>query len=556
MKTTHYAARTALALALLQAWPGMTSAQSQTAATEVTAADLQKLQESINAMRSQYEQRINALEGKVNSLQKQNAELGAQVKRAQSATPVAAPTDTRSVGNPVAASATVKPGAATPATAGKAGASPAAASGGAPTDATLATTSPGSAAGAAGARAPVASAAPAPSLHSGITLPKIGVLTPEISLIIDGKYSSQSQNPDRPIAGFMPSGAENVPRGFSLGESELAIAGTVDNLFRAEARITLSQNGSGTNVNAEEIFFETLGLPAGLKVKAGKYFSSICYLNSKHPHEWDFVDLPLAYQAFLGGQLNDTGVQANWIVPLEDYYLRLGGEYGQGTSYPNSNNFNQNIPRLGTLFAKMGGDFNESASWQGGLSFIRASTGDTPRTSELGSGQTYEFNGSTNIYVADFVYKWAPNGNPTRQNFKFQTEFFWNNLNGAGVYATAQPDSVCQTPCPGNAFSQMQSGWYAQAIYQFVPNWRVGYRYDQLYSGNATYGFAPGTFNSTPLESWNPNRNTVMLDWINSEYSMFRLQLARDTSLGPGLVNNQVFLQYVMSLGPHGAHRF
>jgi len=37
---------------------------------------------------------------------------------------------------------------------------------------------------------------------------------------------------------------------------------------------------------------------------------------------------------------------------------------------------------------------------------------------------------------------------------------------------------------------------------------------------------------------------------------MFRLQLARDTSLGPGLVNNQVFLQYVMSIGPHGAHRF
>ena len=47
-----------------------------------------------------------------------------------------------------------------------------------------------------------------------------------------------------------------------------------------------------------------------------------------------------------------------------------------------------------------------------------------------------------------------------------------------------------------------------------------------------------------------------LLDWMNSEYSMFRLQLARDTSLGPGLVNNQVFLQYVMSIGPHGAHRF
>ena len=544
METINRAARIALALALLPGLPVAAWAQAQSPAPAspnqaVTASDLAKLQESINAMRSFYERRIDALEKKVDTLQKQNTDLGAQVKRTESAVAATRPADARGPGAP----------AVSPAGTGVA-ALPAA-------GATQATASaPGAATEPSAPRKPAASAAPAQTLQSGITLPKIGVLTPEISLIIDGKYSSQSQNPDQPIAGFMPSGAENVPRGFSLGESELALAGTVDNLFRAEARITLSQNGSGTNVNAEEIFFETLGLPAGLKVKAGKYFSSIGYLNSKHPHEWDFVDLPLAYQAFLGGQLNDTGVQANWIVPLEDYYLRLGGEYGQGTSYPNSNNFNQNIPRLGTLFAKMGGDIGDSGSWLGGLSFISASTGDNPRTSNLGNGQTVDFTGTTNIYAADFVYKWAPNGNPTRQNFKLQAEVFWNNQNGTGVYTASQPGSVCQAPCPGNSFSQMQSGWYAQAIYQFVPGWRVGYRYDQLYSGNATYGFAPGTFNATPLESWNPNRNTVMLDWMNSEYSMFRLQLARDTSLGPGLVNNQVFLQYVMSIGPHGAHRF
>ena len=541
METISRAARIALALALLPGLPIAARAQAQSPIPAspnqaVTASDLAKLQESINAMRSFYEQRIDALEKKVDTLQKQNTELGAQVKRTESAVAATRPADARTPAAAVSSTGIAAPPAA--------GATQASAS------------LPGAVGEAPAPRAQAASATPAPTLQSGITLPRIGVLTPEISLIIDGKYSSQTQNPDQPIAGFMPSGAENVPRGFSLGETELALAGTVDNLFRAEARITLSQNGSGTNVNAEEVFFETLGLPAGLKVKAGKYFSSIGYLNSKHPHEWDFVDLPLAYQAFLGGQLNDTGVQANWIVPLEDYYLRLGGEYGQGTSYPNSNNFNQNIPRLGTLFAKMGGDIGDSGSWLGGLSFISASTGDNPRTSNLGNGQTVDFTGTTNIYAADFVYKWAPNGNPTRQNFKLQAEVFWNNQNGTGVYTASQPGSVCQAPCPGNSFSQMQSGWYAQAIYQFVPGWRVGYRYDQLYSGNATYGFAPGTFNATPLESWNPNRNTVMLDWMNSEYSMFRLQLARDTSLGPGLVNNQVFLQYVMSIGPHGAHRF
>jgi hypothetical protein len=89
-----------------------------------------------------------------------------------------------------------------------------------------------------------------------------------------------------------------------------------------------------------------------------------------------------------------------------------------------------------------------------------------------------------------------------------------------------------------------------------MPNWRVGYRFDQLYSGNSNYGFGSGTFAGSALESWNPTRNTVMFDWANSENSMFRLQLATDTSYGPGKTNNQVFLQYIMSLGAHGAHKF
>jgi hypothetical protein len=60
----------------------------------------------------------------------------------------------------------------------------------------------------------------------------------------------------------------------------------------------------------------------------------------------------------------------------------------------------------------------------------------------------------------------------------------------------------------------------------------------------------------TVLEAYNPTRNTVMVDWANSEYSMLRLQVAQDTMYGPGKTNNQVFLQYIMSLGAHGSHRF
>ena len=48
---------------------------------------------------------------------------------------------------------------------------------------------------------------------------------------------------------------------------------------------------------------QTTALGNGFTLKAGRFFSSIGYLNPQHAHAWDFVDAPLAYQALLGGQL-------------------------------------------------------------------------------------------------------------------------------------------------------------------------------------------------------------------------------------------------------------
>ena len=44
-------------------------------------------------------------------------------------------------------------------------------------------------------------------------------------------------------------------------------------------------------------------------------------------------------------------------------------------------------------------------------------------------------------------------------------------------------------------------------------------------------------------------------DFNPSEFSRLRLQFASDKSR-LGVTDNQVFLQYIMSLGAHGAHKF
>ena len=52
-----------------------------------------------------------------------------------------------------------------------------------------------------------------------------------------------------------------------------------------------------------------------------------------------------------------------------------------------------------------------------------------------------------------------------------------------------------------------------------------------------------------------PERWSLMTDFSPSEFSRFRLQYNRDEAL-VGDTDDQVILQYIMSLGPHGAHRF
>ena len=86
-----------------------------------------------------------------------------------------------------------------------------------------------------------------------------------------------------------------------------------------------------------------------------------------------------------------------------------------------------------------------------------------------------------------------------------------------------------------------------------MPRWRVGARYDWLDSGSQTLGPVFGGVLSTV--DYEPTKTSLMLDYSPSEFSRFRLQWAQDKSM-QDISENQVTLQYIMSLGAHGAHKF
>ena len=207
---------------------------------------------------------------------------------------------------------------------------------------------------------------------------------------------------------------------------------------------------------------------------------------------------------FLNKQYDDDGVQLRWLAPTRQF-LEFGSEVFRGDAFPAAG-----AARVGfgsnRLFAHTGGDINDSSSYRTGLSWLHSAASD--RTTFTATNDTFDiFNGKSDTLIWDAVYKWAPNGNPVDTNFKLQGEFFANHNNG-------QFNSI-----PYNGW---QTGFYAQAVYQFMPRWRVGVRYDQVTRQPANRSCSPAA--RSTAQGTTPRRASAMLEYNTSEFGRFRLQ--------------------------------
>lgn len=396
------------------------------------------------------------------------------------------------------------------------------------------------------------------ALPSGGTPGAESAFNPGISLILNGTYGNVSRDPARyRIAGFAPTGGEVAPpnRGLSLGESELVFAANIDHYFRGTLITALAPDNT---LGVEVATLQTTALSNGFSIKAGRYFPSVGYQNEIHAHAWDFVDAPLANKVFLGNQLADDGVQIKWVAPTE-LYVDLGADLGRGRAFPGGpgGGRSKNGVGSGNLFAHLGGDLGASTSWQLGLSRLQTSPGGRTYTDfdATGASVTNSFTGRSRLWALSGVLKWAPDGNKTETSFKLQGEVFRRTEDGALTYDATAASRGTQT----GGYASRQSGWYLQGVYQFMPMWRAGVRYDRLSAGTTNLGLvntgALAAADFPILGAYHPARSTFMVDWSPSEFSRLRLQFARDRAF-PGVTDHQVFLQYIMSLGAHGAHAF
>lgn len=372
---------------------------------------------------------------------------------------------------------------------------------------------------------------------------------PAISVIFDGVYASYDNDPeDYELSGYGLGGeAELADKGFSLGHTELTLSNNIDDKFFAKFTVAIAEHEGETEVELEEAFFETQSLASGLNIRGGRFYSAVGYQNQQHQHQWDFHDAPLIYSGIFGGQYLDDGLQLSYILPT-DMFVELGAEMFAGGKFPAGGEHDG--AGSWVAYINLGGDVGVSHSWQAGVSYWSADNIEREYNVHDDGGpiETPVFEGDSDIVGMNVIYKWAPNGNYRDQNFKFQFEAFSREEQGDITLLDSGP------PVETSTLNSEQDGWYAQIRWQFARNWAIATRFDKLDSENS--GSDVATLDEAGLitNGHTPERTSVAAEWVPSEFSRIRLQYNRDDSYQA--VDNQVFVQYTLSMGAHGAHAF
>jgi len=353
-----------------------------------------------------------------------------------------------------------------------------------------------------------------------------------ISVVLDGFYTSGE------------SALSERGTGFGLGHTELSLHAPVDDLFTGRLTTVLESHGGATELELEEAFLDTVALPFGLGVRAGRFLSQVGYLNARHTHADSFAERPAVYRALLGTHYFDDGARLDALLATP-FFWRIGVEAFEGASLAGGEE--DDDVGVVTLKSTWGGDLSASSSWQAGVSYLRhrldvtaeAEPDKTARTDGAGGapgdehGHAHSHDAAysgENLYVLDAIWKWAPRGNARARQLAVSGEYLY-------------VDELGENAAEGDA----HEGWYAAAVYRFGPQWSAGVRHGEVDLRQA---------HGDHFHGQSLRETDLMLTWARSHFSQLRLQVSLQDADGLTDANDTLTLQYVMTLGAHGAHAF
>ena len=291
----------------------------------------------------------------------------------------------------------------------------------------------------------------------------------------------------------------------ALEEAEASFQAVIDPYARADFFVAFGPEGA----DMEEGFITFNSLPGGLLLKAGKMRAAFGRVNTMHVHTLPWTDRPLMTRNLLGGEegLSDGGVSVSKLILNPLLFLEATGEVYGGQS---------------EVFA---GEGRADVSYVGRLRGYRDLTEDT----NLDFGASFAWGHSDlqpdarrRLVGLDATFRFRPLRRALYQRLLARTELLWSREDqGDGA-----PTSF---------------GLYASGDYQLARRWFAGGRWDYAERRGAPDLADKG--------------GAAALTFWPSEFSQIRTQY-RLTRYAEGHTAHELFLQFLFSIGAHGAHAF
>ena len=266
-------------------------------------------------------------------------------------------------------------------------------------------------------------------------------------------------------------------------------------------------------MHVEEAYFVFDKMPYNLQLKLGKFRAHLGKSNYEHLHALPWAYYPLVVANNFGEEgLMGSGASLSWLVPNPwDHYLELRYEVFKNDNYSLfAGDKARDLVHLGNLTSFW--DLNESSTLELGL------------TAAWGPNDDRHGSSSTALQGIDLTYKWIPVDRSLYRSFSWQSELFF--------FQKDMPHGREDT-----------YGWYTGVEYQFARRWSAGARYD---------------FAQWPSDSrFREHNYQVFTTFRQSEFAFWRLGFRhRNPNFGSKYNDNEVFLQFNVELGAHGAHRY
>lgn len=384
-------------------------------------------------------------------------------------------------------------------------------------------------------------------------------LLPEISVIIDMSYvhrntsDAEAMHLELPgIAhGFLSSESHgthehtinNAKNGLNFNYAELLISKEILHDLNFEAIFHATE----TTLGIDELYLSSASFSDHLNIKAGKFRSNFGYLNQYHHHSYNFSDMPLVYEGFLGMHgLNEIGLQVQVHLPTP-FEVMLGAEILEGVNEqmfandamhlptsPNASSMHKinakSAPSLYVLYLKTSFEIDK-IDFLAGLSYANG----TSKINHIDDEEPSAFSGSSSLSGADLLLKYHFKNHSI---LSWQSELISRKMTGENyVYNASNNLSTTH-------INQKQSGLYTQFVYEYNEHYSFGARYENIYE-NSAYS--------------NLEKYSAMFTYSPIEAVKLRLQYNRNKALFDEEENRMkidtVILQLNITIGHHKAHK-